>query len=334
MNYSILKKLCMIPSPSGYEKKIVDYICCYKYKNFISSKSKVNSCTFESKTNHNKTILVDAHIDQVHLRIIRFHDDGFAVVQTIGLRRNVVLGTIVTDISGKYSGVICTMPPHIRLETTDEIKNHPRYYVDFGMNKKQIQKIFTVGDPLMYKQHYTELSSSTLSSTGLDNKVSVFILLELLKYFDKNIKELKCNLIMHFSSREEVGLGSFAETDKKNIDTIIVVDTPLATDIPNIPNNITGINRLDGGPIISRNLSDNVIVGNKFMHLGKKHKIRYQTNFSYGSGGTNAKHYTKFNDSFVQDIGTPVRNMHSPVEVVNKKSLENTFKILKMYLKS
>ena len=111
------------------------------------------------------------------------------------------------------------------------------------MNKKQIQKIFSVGEPLMYKQHYTELASNNLSSTGLDNKTSVFILLELLKYFDKNIKELKHNLIIHFSSREEVGLGSFAETDKKNIDTIIVVDTPLATDIPNIPVNITGMNR-------------------------------------------------------------------------------------------
>ena len=54
------------------------------------------------------------------------------------------------------------------------------------------------------------------------------------------------------------------------------------------------------------------------MQLVKKHKIKYQTNFSYGSGGTNAYHYTKFNNSYVQDIGTPVRNMHSPVEVVNK----------------
>jgi len=334
MNYSVLKKLCMTPSPSGYEKKIVDYICSHKYKHFTSNKSKVNSCTFESKTNHSKTILVDAHIDQVHLRIIRFHDDGFAVVQTIGLRHDVVLGTIVTDISGKYSGVICTMPPHIRLETKDEIKNHPRYYVDFGMNKKQIEKIFSVGEPLMYKQHFTELASNNLSSTGLDNKTSVFILLELLKYFDKNINELNCNLIMHFSSREEVGLGSFAETDKKNIDTIIVVDTPLATDIPNIPVNITGMNRLMDGPVISRNLNDNVIIGDKFMQLAKKHKIKYQTNFSYGSGGTNAYHYTKFNNSYVQDIGTPVRNMHSPVEVVNKKSIDYTYKLLKMYLKS
>ena len=33
----------------------------------------------------------------------------------------------------------------------------------------------------------------------------------------KNINELKHNLIIHFSSREEVGLGSFAETDKKNM---------------------------------------------------------------------------------------------------------------------
>ena len=93
--------------------------------------------------------LIDSHIDQVHLRIIRFTDDGFAVAQSIGLRHNVVLGTIVTDLETKQIlGVICTMPPHIRLETKDEIKNHPRYYIDFGMTKKQIEKSLTLVTPL------------------------------------------------------------------------------------------------------------------------------------------------------------------------------------------
>ena len=332
MDYTVLKKICMIPSPSGYESKLIDYITSTKLKNFKICKSKVNSCTIESNTNLSTTNLIDAHIDQVHLRIIRFTDDGFAVAQSIGLRHNVVLGTIVTDLADECTGVICTMPPHIRLETKDEIKNHPRYYIDFGMTKKQIEKKFNVGDPLIYKQHYCELYNSNVTSTGLDNKASVFVLLELLKYFDKNISKLKSNVMFHFSSREEVGLGSFSETNKNNIDTIIVVDTPLSTDVPNIPINITGLTKIDGGPVISRHLTNNVKTGDELIELAKQKKIKYQTNFSYGSGATNSKHYTKFNSSYVQDIGSPVRNMHSPVEVVNKNNLKDLYNLLKQYL--
>lgn len=334
MDYNTLKQLCMIPSPSGYEDKIVDYILLKKLKNFKKKRSKVNSCTIESTTSHKHTILIDAHIDQVHLRIITFTPQGFAVIQTIGLRHSVVLGTIVTDLTGKYNGVICTMPPHIKLALTDEIKNHPRYYVDFGMTLAQIKKVFKIGDPLVYKPHYTPLSNNNISSTGLDNKSSVFVLLELLKYFDKNISHLKSNLILHFSSREEVGLGSFSDINGATIDTIIVVDTPLATDIPNIPLNLTGMTTLDGGPSIGRHLTNNVNIGDRLIKLATQKKIKYQTNFSYGSGASNSSHYTKFNSSYVQDIGSPLRNMHSPVEVINKKNLKQLFELLKQYLKT
>jgi len=324
----------MIPSPSGYESKLINYITSKQFKNFKICKSKVNSCTIESKTKHNKTTLIDAHIDQVHLRIIRFTEDGYVVVQAIGLRSNIILGTIVTDLTNKHNGVICTMPPHLKIEQKSEIKDHPRYYVDFGMTTKQLEKTFHIGDPLIYKLHYTPLTNGNISSTGLDNKASVFVLIELLKYFDKNISELKSNLIFHFSSREEVGLGSFSDTNKANIDTIIVVDTPMATDIPNIPINITGLTKINKGPVISRNLTDNIEIGDKLIKLAKKYKINYQTNFSYGNGHTNSGHYTRFNNSYVQDIGAPIRNMHSPVEVINKKSLKELFNLLKYYVKT
>jgi putative aminopeptidase FrvX len=334
MNYSVLKKLCMIPSPSGYESKIIDYITSNRFKNFKVCKSKVHSCTIASKTKHKKTTLIDSHIDQVHLRIIRFTENGFAVAQTIGLRSNIVYGNIVSDLSNKHKGVICTLPPHLRIEQKPEIKNIPRYYVDFGMTKKQMEKEFNIGDPLVYNLHYTPLKNGSICSTGLDNKASAFVLLELLKYFDENISKLKSNIIFHFSSREEVGLGSFADTDKSNIDTIIVVDTPMSTDIPNIPENITGLINLSDGPVIGRHISNNSEIGNKLIDLAKKKKCKFQTHFSHGSGGTNANHYTKFNSAFVQDIGAPIRNMHSPVEVVNKTSLNELYNLLKYYITS
>ena len=334
MDFKILKELCLTPSPSNFEQPIIDYIAKFKFKNFKMKKSKVNSCTLTSKTNKKNTILLDAHIDQVHLRVLRNDKSGYVVAKPIGFRSSIIFGNTIKDLSGKYIGVVATLPPHLKINKQTKDLENDVAYIDFGLTKNQLDLIFKPGDPLLYNLHYTPIGKNFISACALDNKASVFIMIELLKFFDKDISKLNSNVVFHFSSREEVGLGSFSGLDTKSIENIIVLDTPIASDNPMISPDIIGEVSLGKGPVISRNIDDNISLGDRVINIAEKHNIKYQREFSYGKGGTNNMHYSKFNNSFAQSMGPPVRNMHSPSEVINRADIRATYQIIKNYLLS
>jgi tetrahedral aminopeptidase len=333
MNYKILKKLCLTPSPSNFETEIIKYISSIKLNNFVFKKSKVKSGSFRSKMLKNrKTILIDAHIDQVHLRVLRVDKSGYVVAKPVGFDSKLLYGNTINHLDTNLVGVISTPPPHLKIKKETIDQKTGVNYIDFGMKYKEASKIFLPGDAIIFNLSYIEMNKNYIISTGLDNKVSAFILIELLKYLDKNINKLKYNLIAYFSSREEIGLGSFIDTNKLNIDNVIVIDTDVASDSPLISSDLIGNVSLNKGTVITRNFDDNSMIENKLKKIAEKEKINYQLNFSSGMGASNNRHYSHQYDSYSQFLGTPLRNMHSPSEVVNKKDIESTFKLLKKFL--
>jgi putative aminopeptidase FrvX len=66
--------------------------------------------------------------------------------------------------------------------------------------------------------------------------------------------------------------------------------------------------------------------------IAKKNKIPFQLSYSSDFGGTNAEKFSLLFDSYTQNVGIPLKNMHSPAEIVARKDIENTFKLLQLYL--
>ena len=106
MNKSILKKVCDIPSPSNLENKLIDYFNSYKFNNFRAEVSKVNSISFYSNSNLDKTLLLDAHIDQVHLRVLRITKRGYIVAKSVGFDIETVIGNTVTHMNTGIIGLV------------------------------------------------------------------------------------------------------------------------------------------------------------------------------------------------------------------------------------
>lgn len=330
MNFNILKDLCYIPSPSNFEEDIVKYIRDIKPKNFIYSESNKNSCLYYYKKSDNaKTILIDAHIDQVHLRAVRVNEEGLLVASPLGFKENLLYGNDVVHIKSGMRGTVLTPAPHLKLKDNTE---KPNNYIDFGMTKVELERVIKPGDPILFHIDYFEMNNKYIVSTGLDDKAGSYILLELLDYFDKNIDKLKCNLILHFSSREETGLGSFSNIEIDKIDEIIVIDTDFSTDNVFMNSDMIGEQKMDKGPTITRNNSDDISLGERLIVVAKKYKIPYQLAYSSKFGGTNGDHYTKFFDSLTQFVGIPLKNMHSPIEVVSKKDLKNIYLLMRHYI--
>jgi tetrahedral aminopeptidase len=332
MNTNILKNICDIPSPSNVEDKLIDYLAKKKFKYFTSKVSRANSISFYTDTKKSKTLLLDAHIDQVHLRILRIHKDGFIVVKSVGFGIETVIGNTVTHMDSGKIGIVGSLPPHLNI--IDKPNQGRIGFVDFGLNKKESEKIFVPGDIILFEQNYTKIGKNRIISSGLDNKVSAYVLLNLIEFYNKpqNFKKLKYNLIVCFSSREEVGLGSFPQNFNKKIDTIIVMDSSPSTDQVGISNNLIGDICLGKGPIITRNYEDNRKLGDSLMTIAKKDKINHQVVFSSGYGSSNSNTYARLFDSIVQYIGIPIRYIHSPYEMIDFRDTEGAFKLMKKFL--
>jgi endoglucanase len=334
--FKILKDLCNIPSPSNHEEHIVAYIESFAkdFDNFKCNRTKKKSCYFYNKKllKNKRTVMIDAHIDQVQLRVINIietDDAGYVMVVPVGFDPYVLHGNTVFHMKSKLRGNIVTLPPHLNIQP--DLKDK-LLCIDFGMKKKGLEKYISIGDPIIFTVDWYTMNNKYIVSTGLDNKVSVYVLLKVLEWLDKNIEKLDCNIYFNFSSREEIGLGSYAPLIKQDFDEIIVLDTDIATDNQYISKNLIGRICLDKGIVITNNIDDDSVLTKKLMKMCDDNKLKYQKSFSSAYGGTNLTTYSKLMNSYTQFVGIPLRNMHSPTEVVSMNDLKTAIEAIKIYL--
>lgn len=330
LNYNILKDLCEIASPSGYEHEICSYIKNLKPKHFVYNETKKLSCSYEINIKAPKTIYIDAHIDTVHLKIISIDKNNYVIAMPVGFDGLVTDGLLLVHLNTGFIGAVSTMPPHLSLErrTSDEV------WIDFGLPKKEMSD-FKIGDYIVFSNNYKKIGKNSITASGLDDKCGVFILISLLRYFDtaKNIKKLKYNLILNFSSREETGLGSFAKVKTLKIDEIFTLDTIYSTGIDLIPDYITSAILTNGGALITRNSDDDLELGNKIIKVAEQKKIPFQIGYTGNdNGGSNNQWFSKNIDSLAQNIGIPLKHMHSPNEMVSTTDLRYTYLLFISYL--
>jgi putative aminopeptidase FrvX len=340
--YSLLRDLCRIPSPSNHEDAIVAYLSSVPNKHFDVKKTKKNSCYFvydKCKKAGAKTVLFDAHIDQVHLRIVNLtdiYDKGYVIAIAVGFESDTLSGNSVVHLPTGMKGTVVTIPPHLRMEqymkTTDTEVSY--ICIDFGVNGDEVYDMFRQGDIVIFDIDYYMMQNKYIVSTGLDNKVGVYTLLKIMEYFNDHISELACNVVFHFSSREEVDIGSYAPMKNMDFDEIVVYDADIATDNEYISENLVGTVILGNGIVLTHNYEDDKKLSDKLVSICKKNRIPYQETFSSSFGGSNALGYARMFDAYTQFIGIPLRNMHSPAEVVCMHDLDIAVRLGVEYLKS
>lgn len=337
LNIDKLMELLKINSPSNFEYDLVNHIIQMKFKNFEPKLTPNGTLMFENKKESKPTILLDAHLDQIHYRVKKILSDGIIVAQAVGFDSDQFLGLQVDIIpyyrakDKKIRGVIITYPPH--LPTNGDISNPNYTYIDTGLSAKKLKEFIMPGDPILFNNTPQKFGEDLIMAQGLDDKIGVFILLELMEYFDNHLDELKYHIIFNFSTREEIGNVSIDHIDDVPIDKMLIIDTDTAIDLPNMSNDELGSDiYLGEGPTISRNHDDSPILFKELFDLAEKNKIPVQITYTEGFGKSNSFEYVKFINSISQFIGIPIRNMHSPVETAKIADIETTFNLIKLYL--
>lgn len=339
INVDLLTKICEIPGAPGFENKIRNFVIA-ELENYTDKAvvDNMGNLTFIKKGKSDKKVMVAAHLDEIGFIVTHIDSKGFVKFHPLGGFDPKTLTSQRVIIHGKKDviGVMGAKPIHVM--TTEERNKNPKiedYFIDLGMDKEEVDKVIAVGDSITRERGLIEMGDC-VNCKSLDNRVSVFILIEALKQL-KDV-ELPYELHAVFTVQEEVGVRG-AQVAALNInphfgfcvDTTIAFDTPGAAD----HEKITELGKGVAVKIMdSRTICDTRMV--KYLkEQAVANNITYQNEILTGGGtDTMAIQQMTAGGAIAGAISIPTRHIHQVIEMCHKKDILGGIDLLVACLKN
>ena len=321
---SVLKDLTGCAGVSGDEFSVSEKAAEYlrKYAENVSV-DKFGSVTgfIPSGNPDAKTLLLDAHIDQVGLIVTYIAENGFVGVGACGSPDLKTLLAQSVTIHGKKDilGVVSTLPPHVKKETpvpeTDDI------FIDVGLSKEKAEECISLGDRITVNSKFRELSDKIVSAPAIDDRSGVCAILSAIEKLKG--KKLKYNIAVCFSCREETGeSGAKMNGYKLSPDLAIVVDVSFGNTPDSSPKDTA---KLGNGVMIGFSASLDKEMSNTLCSLAKSFDIPYTREIMPGTTGTNADALGICKSGIrCCTLSMPIRYMHTPVETIDLRDIDST----------
>lgn len=335
INTELLKKICETPGAPGFEKPIRDFVL-KQVKSLVDDVSidNMGNVIAFKKGKKNKKIMIAAHMDEIAFIITHIDENGFLRFIPLGGFDPKTLTAQRVIVHGKKDviGVMGSKPIHM-MSTAEREKVVPisDYFIDLGMNKKEVEKIVSIGNVVTRERELIEMGNC-VNCKSIDNRVSVFILIETLK----ELKNNPYDVYAVFTVQEEVGIrGAMASAQKIQPDFGFGLDTTIAYDVPGArPQEM--VTKLGGGTAIkimdSSTICDYRMV--EFMKkTAEKHKIKYQMEL-LPAGGTDTASIQRNTPggSISGAVSIPTRHIHQVIEMADKSDIRASIDLLKSCL--
>lgn len=277
------------------------------------------------------SLVLDAHIDQIGMIVTYITDEGFLKIGNLGGIDRRLLPAQQVVIHGKrdIKGVICSVPPHLS-SGKNEVISFSDAAVDTGMTKSELEEIVSYGDTITFDVKCRSLVGSRITGGALDDRcgvASILYALELLKD-----QKTAYNVTVIFSAQEELGeRGAAVGAFEINPDIAIAVDVSFAFAKGE---NEQKCGYLGKGPMIGISPSLSREISHKLIDTAKSREIPYQIEVMNGLTSTNADRYSVNREGAEAcTVSIPLRNMHTPVEVIDISDVELTGKLLAEFIK-
>jgi endoglucanase len=278
--------------------------------------------------------MLTAHMDEIGLMINKIEKNGHLKFSVLGGVEPITLAGQTVSILRKDNKDACKgVISFYELHEAQGIKNIPKIedlYIDTGLTKKELaKKGIEIGSYIVTKHKSGNLGNDRIiSGKALDNRVGVYILIQLIK----NIKKTNLDSYFVFTVQEEVGLYG-AKTSVYNISP----DFGIAIDVTNSADSDLDSETIMGkGPVIT--VKDAEIIANRGLNeyirkLAKKYKIPLQ--LEVVDIGTTDATSIMFSKGGVPStvVSVPVRNLHSNIGVADFGDIQNAIKLMEKLLK-
>jgi len=335
LNIELLKKICEVPGAPGFEtpirnqiiKEIKDHVDSYE----IDNMGNLIAIKKGNKNPDGKKVMVAAHMDEIGFIVTHIDNNGFVRFHTLGGFDPKTLTAQRVIIHGKKDviGVMGSKPIHVM--TADErnkVAKTSDYFIDLGMSKEEVEKLISIGDPITRERGLIEMGNC-VNCKSIDNRVSVFILIETIK----KLKDIPYDLFAVFSTQEEVGLrGASVAAHRINPDFGIALDTTIAYDLPGAQPH-EEITKLGEGTAIkimdAMTICDTRMV--KYLkEKADKEKIKWQTEILTAGGTDTAGIQRRGEKGAISGaISIPTRHLHQVIEMAHKEDINGSIDLLK-----
>ena len=333
METNLLEMLLSEMSVSGEEFKLQDKLAAHMETVADSiEKDAIGDGIYLLKGMGRKRVLLAAHIDEIGLMITGATAQGYLkVINVGGIHARIYPGHGVRIQTGQgiiYGSVALNVKALKEEEFT--AKN---LLIDIGASsKEEALKLVRIGDTAVPDAGLRELAGDRIMARGLDDKTGVYVIMEVLK----RLKERKSpnTVLAAATAGEEVGQhGASWAAARTCPDEAIIVDVTFTSDYPGLDQAKYGEIELGKGPAIGINPICDNHMARTLMEIAEQEGIPYQTEASSG------RSYTDADEIHISGTGVPValvsvplRYMHSPAEVADKRDLENVIRLLTAYL--
>ncbi len=326
----LLRTLTQIPAPSGREDELRAVVqkMIQPHADEVRVDALGNLIARKGKTAKNgKRIMLAAHLDEIGLIVSHVDSNGFARFSALGrLSPHRRVGARVKFLNGAL-GVI-------GLERDAEQKDRApaidKYFIDTGATSQKDSPV-KIGDAAVYDSNFLDLGGRVVSKC-LDDRVGVALLIESLR----NLKSGPNEIYYVFTVQEEVG-GRGAGPAAYGLDPEIglAVDVTIASDAPNASErNLIALGR---GPAIK--IKDSSVIADprlveSLTRLAEKNRIPHQFEVIESIGTDARAMQITGMGARAGGLAIPLRNLHSPSEMIDLRDAQDTGRLLAAFLRS
>lgn len=280
---------------------------------------------------HAPVMLLEAHIDEVGFVVTGVDEQGFVHVSPCGGvdRRTLAAAEVVVWADKPYAGVFCSTPPHLS-GGTDTLCDIPDMGIDVGLDAKKARQKIRPGTRVTFRPDFHKMQESCVSAKSLDDRAGVASILCCLEELKE--EELAWDIAVVFAVQEELGCrGAATAAHAVQPDRAIAVDVSFAL-TPDA--NPAKCGKLGKGPMIGYAPGLDNTMTRSLELLAQELEIPCQQEVMGGDTGTDADSISGARAGVPTALlSIPLRYMHTSVEVVDMRDVENVGKLMAAYIR-
>ncbi len=336
---TFLRNYINTPSPVGFEsegqRKWLDYLKPYIDQQFTDP---YGSAVGIINPDAPFRVVIEAHADEISWFVNYINPEGLLYLKRNGGVDHQVAPAqrvIIHGSKGPVKAVFGWPAIHTRIGNPDAKEVQPKLenlFLDCGArNRKEVEELgIHPGSVVTYEAGFEELAYDYLVARAFDNRIGGFMIAETARLLKENKRKLPYALYIVNAVQEEVGLRG-AEMIARRIKPHIAIVTDVTHDTatPMVNKLVEGDITCGKGP----SLAFGPAVHNKLLSfvrdVASKKDIPVQLRAVSRSTGTDTDSFAYVNEGCPSVlISIPLRYMHTTVEMIHRKDVEQTIKLM------
>lgn len=280
-------------------------------------------------------VVIEGHADEISWYVNYITDNGLLYVIRNGGSDHQIAPSKIVDIhtkKGIIKGVFGWPAIHTRDKSKEEAPKPDNIFIDVGAkDKEEVERMgIHVGCVITYPDQFHVLNDDKFVCRALDNRMGGFMIAEVARLLKEKDITLPFGLYITNSVQEEIGLrGAEMIADRIKPNVAIITDVTHDTTTPMIDKKKEGQAEIGAGPVIAYAPAVQQKLRDLIVDTAEKNMIPFQRAALSRATGTDTDAFAYSNGGVPSAlISLPLRYMHTTVEMVHRKDVENVIKLI------